>query len=110
MHRRSFLMTLAGGFAAAGFSGIAAAEVVEPKLSVDPHGKSANGDDTAPAEVREALDRTDAEFTRRRYRRRYYRRYYRPRYYYRRRYYYRPRYYHRRRYYHRPRYYYRRYW
>ena len=106
MDRRSFLMTLVGGFAAAGMGGIAAAEAAQPKLAPVPDTEPSKGEEAVTAEMKEALDKTDAEFSQYYYYRRprYYRRhYYRPRYYVRPRYYARPRYY-------RPYYYRRRYW
>ncbi len=101
MDRRSFLMTLVGGFAAAGMGGIAVAEAVQPKLAPVPDAEPNKGDEAVTAEMKEALDKTDAEFSQYYY-------YRRPRYYARPRYYVRPRYYYRPRYYARPRYYYRR--
>jgi hypothetical protein len=105
--RRSFLMTLVGGFAAAGMGGIAAAEAAQPKLAPLPDAGPKQGDEAVTAEMKEALDKTDAEFSQYYY-------YRRPRYYARPRYYVRPRYYrprsYRPRYYARPRYYRRRYW
>lgn len=101
MDRRSFLMTLVGGFAAAGMGGIAAAEAAQPVLAPKPEAEPAKDGEALTAEVKEALDKTDAEFSQYYY-------YRRPRYYARPRYYVRPRYYYRPRYYARPRYYYRR--
>ena len=101
MDRRSFLMTLVGGFAAAGMGGIAAAEAAQPKLVPKPDAEPSKGEEAVTAEMKEALDKTDAEFSQYYY-------YRRPRYYARPRYYVRPRYYYRPRYYARPRYYYRR--
>ncbi len=101
MDRRSFLMTLVGGFAAAGMGGIAVAEAAQPKLAPVPDAEPNKGDEAVTAEMKEALDKTDAEFSQYYY-------YRRPRYYARPRYYVRPRYYYRPRYYARPRYYYRR--
>lgn len=101
MDRRSFLMTLVGGLAAAGMGGIAAAEAAQPKLAPLPDAEPNKGEEAVTAEMKEALDKTDAEFSQYYY-------YRRPRYYARPRYYVRPRYYYRPRYYARPRYYYRR--
>ncbi|WP_306225181.1 hypothetical protein [Bosea beijingensis] len=101
MDRRSFLMTLVGGFAAAGMGGIAVAEAAQPKLAPLPDTEPNKGEEAVTAEMKEALDKTDAEFSQYYY-------YRRPRYYARPRYYVRPRYYYRPRYYARPRYYYRR--
>ena len=102
MDRRSFLMTLVSGFAAAGMGGIAAAEAAQPKLVPVPDAEPTKGDEAVTAEMKEALDKSDAEFSQYYY-------YRRPRYYARPRYYYRrPRRYYRPRYYARPRYYYRR--
>ena len=99
MDRRSFLASLVGGLAAAGF-GTAALAKPQPKPAVEPRRP-----DAPPQVDPEALDKADADYSqyyyyrrRPRWRRRYWRRryYYRPRYY--RRRYYRPRYYYRRRY------------
>ena len=62
MDRRSFLMTLIGGVAAAGFGGIAAADAAQPKPAPQPDTGAAKGDEAVPAEMKEALDKTDAEF------------------------------------------------
>lgn len=90
MDRRSFVMALFGGLAAASVGGIAASEAAQPKLVPTP------GPDKAPEEIdpeaKAALDKTDADFSQYYY-------YRRP--VYRRRVYYRP-------VYRRPVYYYRR--
>jgi hypothetical protein len=108
MDRRSFVMALFGGLAAASVGGIAAAEAAQPKLvpTPAPEPKATEGGEALDADTSAALDKTDAEFSQYYYYRRpYYRRpYYRPRYY--RRPYYRPRYYYRPRPYYRRRYYY----
>ncbi|CAD5286756.1 conserved exported hypothetical protein [Bosea sp. 62] len=102
MDRRSFLVSLIGGLAAAGSLGTAVLAAPQPKSAVEPPLP-----EPAPQVDAEALDKADADYARYYYRRR---RRWRRRYWRRRRYYYRPRYYYRRRYY-RPRYYYRRrYW
>lgn len=96
MDRRSFVMALFGGLAAASVGGIAASEAAQPKLVPVPPKDPAKASEDLPTEVAETLDKTDAEFSQYYYYRRpRYRRYYaRPRYYYRpRRYYYRRRYY-----------------
>lgn len=100
MDRRSFIMTLIGGMAAASIGGVAAVEAAQPKAVPVPDPTPARDDEAVTAEVKDALDKTDAEFSQYYY-------YRRPRYV--RRYYARPRYYYRPRYY-RPRYYRRRYW
>lgn len=74
MDRRSFLMTLVGGFAAAGMGGIAAAEAAQPKLVPVPDAEPNKGEEAVTAEMKEALDKTDAEFSQYYY-------YRRPRYY-----------------------------
>lgn len=90
MDRRSFIMALAGGLAAAGTGGIAAAQAAQPRPVPAPGPQR----EEVASELAEGIDQTDAEFSQYYYRRpRYYRRrYYRPRYYVRPRYY-RPRYY-----------------
>ncbi len=104
MDRRSFLMTLVGGLAAASLGGIAAVEAAQPARPAKREGTPSEEPEAVTAEMREALDKADAEFSQYYY-------YRRPRYRYYRRPYYLPRYYYRPRYYHRPRYYYRRrYW
>lgn len=109
MDRRSFVMALFGGLAAASVGGIAAAEAAQakPVPTPTPEPKAAEGGEALDAETSTALDKADADFSQYYYYRRprYYRRpYYRPRYY--RRPYYRPRYYYRPRPYYRRRYYY----
>lgn len=103
MDRRSFIMTLIGSMAAASIGGVAAVEAAQPKAVPVPDPAPARHDEAVTAEVKDALDQTDAEFSQYYY-------YRRPRYYARPRYYYRPRVYYRPRYYARPRYYRRRYW
>ena len=81
--RRSFLMTLVGGLAAAGMGGIAAAEAAQPKVAPpapapQPEPAQPKGDETVTAEMKKALDKTDAEFSQYYYYRR--PRYYRRRY------------------------------
>ena len=94
MDRRSFVMALFGGLAAASVGGIAASQAAQPKLAP----LSAKKPEELPEELKEGLDKTDADFSQYYY-------YRRPRYV--RRYYYHPRYYYRpRRYYYRRRYYY----
>ncbi len=97
MDRRSFVMALFGGLAAAGVGGIAASEAAQPKLTPVPTPDPAKAPEELSAEAKDGLDKADTEFSqyyyyrRPRYRRYYYRRpryYYRPRRVYRRRYYY----------------------
>jgi hypothetical protein len=102
--RRSFIMTLIGGMAAASIGGVAVAEAAQPKSAPLPDPAPAKDGEAVAPELKDALDKTDAEFSQYYYRRRprYYARprYYRPRYY-------RPRYYRPRPYYRpRRRYYY----
>jgi len=97
--RRSFIMTLIGGMAAASIGGIAVAEAAQPKPGSLPNPLPAGDDEAILAKAKEELDKTDAEFSQYYYYRR------RPRYYARPRYYVRPRYYARPRFYGRPRYY-----
>lgn len=97
--RRSFIMTLVGGIAAASVGGMAAAEAAQPKLAPNPapmpEPQPAKADDQIAAETKDGLDKADTEFSQYYYRRpRYYRR---PVVVYRRR----PRYYGRRGYYRR---------
>jgi hypothetical protein len=96
--RRSFIMTLIGGMAAASIGGVAVAEAAQPKSAPFPDPAPAKDGEAVAPEMKDALDKTDAEFSQYYYRRR-------PRYYARPRYYYRPRYYRPR--YYRPRPYYR---
>lgn len=99
MDRRSFIMTLIGGMAAASLGGVAVAEAaqVKPVPGPLPEPAKANdvkADDQIAADTKEALDQTEADFSQYYYYRRrprYYRRpvvvYRRPRYYGRPRYY-----------------------
>lgn len=106
--RRSFIMSLIGGMAVASLGGLAAAEAAQPatRPEAKPEPAPANDVEAVTAEVKDGLDKAEADYSQYYYYRR------RPRYYARPRYYYRPRprYYYRPRYYARPRYYRRRYW
>jgi len=98
VNRRSFMMTLLGGMAAASVSGIAAVEAAQPKLAPVPAPEPAKTGDQIAADMKDGLDNAETEFSQYYYRRR-------PRYYGRPRYYRpRPRVFVRRRYYGRPRY------
>lgn len=101
MDRRSFIMTLIGGMTVASLGSVVVAEAAAPKITsvTGPTPEPAKPDQDVSAEMRDALDKGDAEFSQYYYYRR------RPRYYARPRYYYRPRprYYYRPRYYARPR-------
>lgn len=96
--RRSFIMTLIGGMAAASLGGIAVAQAAQPALVPAPAPEPAKGDDQIAADAKEALDETQAEFSQYYYYRRRPRYYRRPVVVYRRRprFYARPRYYRRR--------------
>lgn len=100
MDRRSFIMTLIGGMTVASLGSVAVAEAAAPKAVpvTGPTPEPAKPDQEIAAEMKDALDKSDADFSQYYYYRR------RPRYYARPRYY-RPRYYRPR--YYRPRYYYR---
>lgn len=101
MDRRSFIMTLIGGMTVASLGSVAVAEAAAPKAApvAGPTPEPAKPDEQVTADMKDALDKSDAEFSQYYYYRR------RPRYYARPRYYYRPRprYYYRPRYYRRPR-------
>lgn len=105
MDRRSFIMALVGGMAAAGLGGIASAEAAGTAPSstgLQPLPRREDAplpEEAVSAQTKEALDKGEAKFTQYYY-------YRRPRYYARPHYYARPRYYGPR-YYARPRYYYR---
>lgn len=108
MDRRSFVMALFGGLAAASVGGIAASEAAQPKLGPTPVPTPTPEPEMAPEEIdadtKAALDKTDTDFSQYYY-------YRRP--VYRRRVYYRPVYRRPVYYYRRPRrvyYYRRRYW
>jgi hypothetical protein len=90
--RRSFIMTLIGGVAAASLGGAAVAEAAQPKPAPMP--EPAAGGDQLAADTVDALDKTEAEFSQYYYYRRRPRYYRRPVVVYRRRprYYARPRY------------------
>jgi hypothetical protein len=95
--RRSFIMTLIGGMAAASLGGVAVAEAAQVKPVPSPAPEPARADDQIAAGTKEALDQTEAEFSQYYYYRRRPRYYRRPVVVYRRpRYYGRPRYYRRR--------------
>jgi hypothetical protein len=91
--RRSFIMTLIGGMAAASLGGVAVAEAAQGKPVPGPLPEPAKADDVKAddqiaADTTQALDKADAEFSQYYYYRRrprYYRRpvvvYRRPRYY-----------------------------
>lgn len=93
--RRSFIMTLIGGIAAASLGGAAVAEAAQPKIAPAPQPEPAAADDKLAAATSEALDTNEAEFSQYYYYRRRPRYYRRPVVVYRRRprYYARPRYY-----------------
>jgi hypothetical protein len=104
MDRRSFLISLLGGMAAAGLGGAAVAQAAAPVTAPEPAALPAGGSDEPVSEaMAEGLDKADTEFSQYYYYRRRPRYYARPRYY--RPRYYRPRAYYRPRYYARPRYY-----
>lgn len=85
MDRRSFIMTLVGGFAAASLGGVAVAEAAPAKSAPSAGPAPARDDEAVAAELKDGLDKAETEFSQYYYYRR------RPRYYARPRYYYRPR-------------------
>ena len=81
MDRRSCIMTLIGGMAAASIGGVAVAEAAQPKSAPLPGPVPAGDDKAVLAKAKEELDKTDAEFSQYYYYRRRPRYYARPRYY-----------------------------